>query len=188
MNLGGIIIRKALIAPALMLLSVGILLAVFPITESYSKEITINEWNLNREQYRVINPGNNTFWALEMEEENFFEFNISASDIVRVKVGKPAYDELMLHIITKDPIFNQVGTRFVQELKIPKNDTYQVEIINEGNTPVIISGFVYAKKLVITRQTFYPYSSQGTLLMVAGLVSLIYGAFTKSKKRRPKRS
>jgi hypothetical protein len=121
-----------------------------------------------------------------MKVENFFEFNLSASDAVRVKVGTPVYDELMLKIITKDPIFNQVGTRFVQEIKIPKNGTYQVEIVNEGTAPVIISGFVYAKKL--TRQTFYPYSSQGTILMLAGMASLIYGAFSKPKKRRFKSS
>lgn len=161
---------------------------IFPMVEIHSEEVIINEWNLNREQYRVINPSNKTFWVLEMKEEDFFEFDISSSDAVKVEVGTPAYDELMLQIITKDPIFTHVGKRFIQEVEIPKNGTYQVEIANEGTVPVIISGFVYAKKLVVTRRTFYPYSSQGTLLILAGLASLIYGVVSKSKKKTHKHS
>lgn len=168
---------------ALIFLTVGIVLAAFSIQESYTEENTLNNWNGMGSS--TINPDLGPSWALGMPEGSFFELNVSASDAVRVRIGTPIHDEYTGEVVLTNLIFNQVGTRFTQRVAVGKSGTYQVEVKNEGTTPVNIWGNVFAKKIVtMYYPTVFPYSSLGTLVVLGGLASLIYGVLTKPKKRR----
>jgi hypothetical protein len=173
---------------ALIFLIVGIVLAAFSIQESYTEENTLDKWDLNKEP-STLNPQNpGPLWALEMQEGSFFELNVSASNTVRMRIGTPTYNNSTGEVVLTNPIFNQVGTGFTQKVAVGGSGTYQVEVKNEGATPVNILGNVFAKKIVtIYYPTVFPYSSLGTLVVLGGLASLIYGVLTKPKKRRSKK-
>lgn len=160
----------------------GIVLATFSIQESYTKENTLNKWDLNKEPLTLNPQEPGPVWGLGMPERSFFELNVSASGTVRVRIGTPIYIAYTGEIVLTNLIFDQVGTGFTQKVEVDKSDTYQVEIKNEGTTPVNISGNVFAKKIETIYQTFYPYLSLGTLVVLVGLASLIYGVLTKPKK------
>ncbi len=171
---------------ALIFLTMGIVLATFSKQESYTEENTLNHWNLKGPS--TLNPnGLATTWALEMQDGSYFELNVSASDNVRVRIGIPTTNQGTTEIVLRNVIFDQVGTRFTQEVAVSESSTYQVEIRNVGTTPVNIWGNVSAKKIVIIYQLVYPYSSLATLVLLGGLASLIYGVLTEPKKRRSKR-
>ena len=165
----------------LIFLVAGTVLATFSIQESYTEEI--DKWNVGPSAIRPEDQGPS--WTLGMQDGSFFELNISASDTVRVRIGTSTYNEVTGEAVLKNLTFDQAGTRFTQKIAIGKSGTYQVQIKNEGKTPVNIWGNVFAKKTVY--QTVYPYSSLATIVVLGGLASLIYGVLTKPKKRRTKR-
>jgi hypothetical protein len=169
---------------ALIFLTVGIVLAAFSIQESYTEENALGKWDLNTPPSTINPQDSGPSWTLEMPEGSFFELNVSASDAVRVRIGTPTYNEDTEEVVLTNLIFNQVGTGFTQRVAVGGSGTYQVEVKNEGTTPVNISGNVFAKKIVAIYQTVFPYSSLGTLVVLGGLASLIYGVLTKPRKRR----
>lgn len=177
-------IRKTFLIMGLMLLIIGIVLAVFSIQESHAEENAVGRWD-NIWPYALkpqSEPG--PIWAIEMPEGGgFFELNVSATDTVRVRIGSPGYDNVTEKDVLLGIVFDQVGTRFTQKVAVGGSGYYEVEIKNEGTASVGIWGDVVAKKAEVTHQTVYPYSSLGTLVMLGGLTSLIYGVLTKPKKR-----
>ncbi|MEM2147284.1 MAG: hypothetical protein QXJ94_01615 [Candidatus Bathyarchaeia archaeon] len=176
-------IRKKLVALALVLLCAGICLTVYPINESHIEELPVRNWSLNE----VLTAYNSSFYATELEAGSFFELNISASRDVNVKFGTVGYD-VWGYVVTTNPIIDVIEQSVIQRTEsVPKTDTYQVEITNISAETVTINGAIYAKKPVTVTQTFYPYSSHGTLVLLAGLASLSYGVLTKSRKKRSKR-
>jgi hypothetical protein len=180
-------IRKAVVAIALAFLIAGTVLAASSIRESHTKENILDTWDLNGSS--ALDPqAPGPSWALEMPDGSFFELNISASNTLRLRIGTLVHNEDSGEDLLTNLLFDQVGTRFIQEVGVGVNDTYQVEIKNEGTSVVSIWGNILAKKAVVTYQTVYPYVSLGTLVLLTGSASMIYGLFTKPKKRVLKRS
>jgi len=99
-------------------------------------------------------------------------------------IGEPIYDNVTGEETWTNVIFNQVGTRFTQEVAIAGTAASLLEIDNEGTTPVNISGNV--TKIGNKNQTIYPYSSLGFLVAVVGSILLIYGILTRSGKKHSK--
>jgi hypothetical protein len=171
--------RKAIVTVALILLLTGIVLAV-SIQESHTEESILDKWDpiYPRELY----PTNVTGWAfMELTSDGtFLELNITASDVVRVRIGiiVPVDEEATLENLT----FNDTGTRFTQRIAIAETNATYLEIKNEGTNIVNISGDI--KKIGNIRRTSYPYLGLGTLAAVSGLILLIYGVSAKPKKKR----
>ncbi|MGB9693360.1 MAG: hypothetical protein ACPLYF_00785 [Fervidobacterium sp.] len=106
---------------------------------------------------------------------------------MNVKVGTVGYD-VWGDVVTTNPILDVRERNIVQRtVGVSKKDTYQVEITNIAAESVTFNGTIYAKKPVTVTQTFYPYSSQGTLALLSGLASLTYSFLAKPGKRRSKR-
>lgn len=162
---------------------IGIILAAFSTQSSYEKENTLGTWvNLWPGALKPQSePG--PLWTIEIPEGGgFFELNVSATDWVRVRIGTPGFDNVTQKDILVNIVFDQVGTRFNQKVDV-KGGFYEVDIRNEGTFLLIIWGDVVAKNTTVTYQTVYPYSSSGTLVVLGGFTSLMYGVLTKPKKR-----
>jgi len=162
---------------------IGIILAAFSTQASYEEENTLGMWvNLWPDALKPQSePG--PLWTIEIPEGGgFFELNVSATDSVRVRIGTPGFDNVTQKDILVDIVFDQVGTRFNQKVNV-EGGFYEVDIRNEGTVPVMIWGDALAKNTTVTYQTVYPYSSSGTLVVLGGLTSLMYGVLTKAKKR-----
>ncbi|MEM3617733.1 MAG: hypothetical protein QXK47_01520 [Candidatus Bathyarchaeia archaeon] len=156
----------------------------FSTTISYVKELPKNDKIFDNE---TLSEYNNAIFASEMEEGDFFEINISASNNVRVKVGNVGRDPFGNPITTDPILFEDYGNNIIQRVNVTGKGTYQVEIINEGTGPVILSGFLYAKKSVKIIQVLHPYSSLGTLLLLLGVGVLFYGILAKPRRLRARR-
>lgn len=162
---------------------IGIFLAAFSIQASYEKENTLGTWvNLWPGALQPQSePG--PLWTIEIPEGGgFFELNVSATHSVRARIGTPGFDNVTQKDILVNIIFDQVETRFNQRVEV-EGGFYEVDIKNEGTVPAAIWGDVVAKNTTVTYQTVYPYYSSGTLVVLGGFASLIYGVLTKSKKR-----
>jgi hypothetical protein len=170
----------------LILLTLGIVLA-FLIQESLPEEVTLDKWNPLTPS--TLGPQNETGWAyMELTQGgSFLKLNVTASDNVRLMVGNPSIDNVTGEEVWANLIFNQVGTRFTQEVPIAGKAANCLDIKNEGTTPVDISGNV--EKIGNVYQRVYPYSSLGALAMLVGFISLIYGIVTRPGpgRKHPKR-
>jgi hypothetical protein len=82
--------------------------------------------------------------------------------------------------VWKKAIFNETGTRFTQNVTIADAD--YLEIKNEGPNIVAISGDI--EKIGNITQTLNPYLGLGTLAAASGLILMVYGIWTKPKKKR----
>jgi len=172
---------------ALAFLIAGTVLVTYSIQESHTKENILDTWNLNGSS--ALDPqAPGPSWALEMPDGSFFELNISASNTLRLRIGTLVQNQDSGENLLTNIVFDQIGMRFAQEVAAGGNTTYQVEIKNEGTSIVSVWGNVLAKKTVVTYQTIYPYTSIGTLAILAGLASMTYGLLAKPKKRRRKKS
>jgi hypothetical protein len=182
--LGGLKFRKVIVIVALMLLVVGVVLA-FLIQESYNEEVVLDKWDPLTPS--KLYPQNVTGWAFMALTSGgtFLELNMSASDAVRVRIGTVTIDNVTGEEVWENLIFDHVGTYFNQRVAIVGTRADFLEIKNEGANTVNISGNV--KKIGNVYKTFNSYSSLGTLAVLVGLASLIYGVLTKPKKRRSKR-
>lgn len=166
----------------LALLILGIVLVVFSVQESDAEELMIDEWgNLGDSTIRPEDPG--PHWAIGMQKGDFFELNMSASGIVSVRIGIPTIIEETEQEALENIIFDQTKTQFAQRVEINESGTYQVEVSNGGTTAIVVLGNVLAGRILVIYQTFYPYSSPGTLAAIAGLSSLVYGIFSKTRRR-----
>jgi len=88
---------------------------------------------------------------------------------------------------TKNAVFNQVVTAFDDRVNAGPG-TWQVDIVNEGLTPVdIVPGsFVVAKESLSETRVGYPYSLYGTFVALLGVVVLVVGVVSKPKVKRKK--
>jgi hypothetical protein len=127
---------------------------------------------------------NETGWAFmrtEPSNATFLELNITASDVVRVRIGiimLGAGEQEIWTIL----VFNDTGTRFAERVAIAGTGADFLGIKNEGTDNVTLSGDI--KKIGNRSQPVYPYSGLGTLAAIVGLILLIYGVSAKPKKRR----
>jgi hypothetical protein len=174
-------IRKAFVVMALILLTLGIVLA-FSIKESLPEEITLDKWNPLTPS--TLNPQNETGWDyMELTQGgSFLKLNVTASDNVTLIIGKPIYNNVTGEENWTNVIFNQVGTRFAQEVAIAGTAADCLDIKNEGTTPVNISGSV--TKIANAYQTVYPELFSGAFAMLLGLILLIYGTLTRPPRAR----
>jgi len=171
--------KKAIVVTALLFLIIGIFLA-FSIQENRVEEVVVDEWDPITPS--ILYPQNVTGWAFMALTPNgtFIELNISASDTVRIIIGKLIfYNETTGQEIWHNVIFNQTGTIFTKKVEIAGKNVDFLEIKNEGTSPVNISGSI--KKMGSAYQPFYPYSGLGTLAVLLGLTMLIYGILTKPR-------
>ena len=171
--------KRAIVALALLFFVTGIILA-FSIQETRVEEVVVDEWDPITPS--ILYPQNVTGWAFMALTPNgtFLELNISASDMVRIIIGKLIfYNETTGQEIWHNVIFNQTGTTFTQKVEIAGKNVDFLEIKNEGTNPVNISGSI--KKIGSAYQPFYPYSGLGTLAVLLGLIMLIYGILAKPR-------
>jgi hypothetical protein len=161
---------------ALILLTLGIVLA-YSHPESLPEEITLDKWDPVTPS--TLSPQNQTGWDYTelTQGGNFLELNVTASDNVTLIIGEPVYNNVTGGESWTNLIFNQIGTRFTQEVSIAGTRASFLEIMNNGTTPVNISGSV--TKLGNINQTVYPYSLLGTLVALAGFILLICGIVTR---------
>jgi hypothetical protein len=161
---------------ALILLTVGIVLA-YSHPESSPEEITLDKWDPLTPS--TLSPENQTGWdyAELTQGGSFLKLNVTASDNVTLIIGEPAYDNVTGEETWANLIFDQVGMRFTQEVAIAGTRASCLEIMNNGTTPVNISGSV--TKIGNINQTVYPYSSLGFLVALVGSFLLIYGILTR---------
>ena len=176
-------IRKKLAIIGVTAFVIGIVLVAFSTQTSYEKENTLWTWtNLWSGALKPQSePG--PLWTIDIPEGGgFFELNVSATDSVRVRIGTPGYDNVTQKDILVNILFDQTKTSISQRVDV-EGGFYEVNIRNEGTVSVLVWGDVKAKNTTVTYQTVYPYSSSGTLVVLGGFASLIYGVLTKSKKR-----
>lgn len=180
-------VRKLIVAVSLILFIAGTVLAAYSVRESRIEVNIFDRWD--HVEPLTLDPQNlGPRWALKMPDGSFFELNISASNALRLRIGTLVYNEDNGEDLLTNLIFDQIGTRFVQEIAAGGNNTYQVEIKNEGISLVNVWGSVLAKKTSIIYSTAYPYASLGAFAVVTGSASMIYGILSKPKRRRGKRS
>jgi hypothetical protein len=155
---------------------VGIVLA-YSLAESLPEQITLDKWDPVTPS--TLTPLNETGWDYSALTQggSFLKLNVTASNNVTLMIGEPSYNNVTGEQTLNNLIFNQVGTRFTQDVAISGTGASFLEIENEGTTPVNISGNV--TKIGTINHTVYPYSLLGTLVALAGFVLLIYGIVTR---------
>jgi hypothetical protein len=108
------------------------------------------------------------------------ELNITASDVVRVRIGiimLGAGEQEIWTIL----VFNDTGTRFAERVAIAGTGADFLGIKNEGTDNVTLSGDI--NKIGNRSQPVYPYLGLGTSVAISGLILLVYGISAKPKKR-----
>lgn len=182
--------RRVLVVVGLVLLIVGVGLAVYQYSERFVVEKTVGSWGVATPIWpSTLNgtgsPGNRTFWGQGgMSRYSWFEFSLSFSGPVRVSVAALSNPNSPSGG-TMTPVFDDVGTVFNNKVNAGAG-TWQVEIVNEGLTPVdIVPGsFVVAKEDLADIRVVYPYPLVGTFVGLAGVVVLVVGVVSKSRSRR----
>lgn len=169
-------IRKVCVIIGLILLTVGIVLA-YSHPESLPEQVTLDKWDPVTPS--TLSAQNQTGWDFTALTQggSFLKLNVTASDNVALMIGEPIANNVTGEQTMSNLIFNQVGTRFTQDVAINGTNASLLEIMNNETTPVNISGNV--TKIGIINQTVYPYSLLGTLLALAGFILLIYGVVTR---------
>ena len=176
----------------LVLLVVGVVVAAYPSNESFSVETTVGSWGVTTPIWpSTLNgtdkPGNSTFWGRGgMSRYSWYEFSLAFSGPVRLSVSYMTNPDSPSGG-TKNAVFNQVVTAFDDRVNAGPG-TWQVDIVNEGLTPVdIVPGsFVVAKESLSETRVGYPYSLYGTFVALLGVVVLVVGVVSKSKVKRKK--
>jgi len=169
-------IRKECVIIGLILLTVGIVLA-YSHPESLPEQVTLDKWDPVTPS--TLSAQNQTGWDFTALTQggSFLKLNVTASDNVTLTIGEPSANNVTGEQTWSNLIFNQVGTRFTQEVTINGTKASLLEIMNNETTPVSISGNV--TKIGTVNQTVYPYSLLGTLVALAGFILLIYGIVTR---------
>ena len=164
----------------LILLIVGIAIFVFPTQETYVEPpevVTIGEWTM---QQRTLAPQNATFYGKMVEPGMWFRLNISSSDPVKVTIS------LVQHAPdpTKAPIFEETGISFEQAVLIYNTGMHYVDVVNENAFSVTLEGNVLVQKQQTNTnyRTIYPYFIPGSLIMLGGTTTLLFGIFKTSRK------
>jgi hypothetical protein len=173
--------RKAIVIAALILLLAGIVSAV-SIQESHTEEGVLDTWDpiIPSELPR----NNETGWAFmrtETSNATFLELNITASDVVRVRIGIIILSEGEQEFWAK-LVFDDTGTHFAERVAIAGTGADFLGIKNEGEDNVTLSGDI--NKIGNRSQPVYPYLGLGTSVTIFGLILLVYGVSAKPKKRR----
>jgi len=145
--------------------------------ESLPEQVTLDKWDPVTPS--TLSAQNQTGWDFTALTQggSFLKLNVTASDNVALMIGEPIANNVTGEQTMSNLIFNQVGTRFTQDVAINGTNASLLEIMNNETTPVNISGNV--TKIGIINQTVYPYSLLGTLLALAGFILLIYGVVTR---------
>jgi hypothetical protein len=170
---------KVSIVIGVILLGLGIFFALFSTLEPYTK---CDQWSPPKNIAPQATP---PAWALWMQAGDKFKVNITASGgRIRVVIGPLAVNELYQTYI-RNPIFDCTNFSITWEGKIEKDDTYQVEVRNEGTSEVTVTGEVVAEHPRI--RVVYPYTSAATPTLILGVALLIYGFIRKPRKKGVKK-
>lgn len=171
-------------AGAVLLLAGITLVFASSIVESRIEDTVVQAWDI---WPSTLNPSpepwNSTFWGRLMEEDWWFELDVSFSHPVRITVSAVQYG----HDPYMATIFDVVGTRFTQQVSIDTTATYQVDIINEGPHTVDITGDIKAMREAPVDHTPYPYTVPGILISLVGIAVFLVGVFTGRKSARKSR-
>jgi hypothetical protein len=161
---------------ALILLTLGIVLA-YSHPESLPEEVTLDKWDPVTPS--TLSAQNQTGWDFTALTQggSFLKLNVTASDNVALMIGELTENNVTGDQTWNNLVFNQVGTRFAQDVSINGTRASFLEIDNNGTTPVNLSGNV--TKIGTINQTVYPFSLLGTLIALAGFILLIYGTVTR---------
>ncbi|MBS7647014.1 MAG: hypothetical protein QXK93_03040 [Candidatus Bathyarchaeia archaeon] len=187
--------KKTIVAIALIVLIAGFFVA-FSMPIQYDEEVVVYDWNPIKPQTLEPKTENTSktgiaFIAITKTQDvirkfpslknvTALELNVTASQPVRVTVGTVI--TLDDYTYTFDNVVFNDSSKFFNN-RIPVKDTKAdfLEIRNEGNTPVHITGNVKVFGEVV--KTKYPYLSVGTLVVLTGLAILVYGTAAKPKRR-----
>jgi hypothetical protein len=160
----------------LILLTLGIVFA-YAHPESLPEQVTLDKWDPVTPS--TLSAQNQTGWDFTALTQggSFLKLNVTASDNVALMIGELTENNVTGDQTWNNLVFNQVGTRFAQDVSINGTRASFLEIDNNGTTPVNLSGNV--TKIGTTNHTVYPYSLLGTLMALAGFILLIYGIVTR---------
>ncbi|MEM3161365.1 MAG: hypothetical protein QW056_00045 [Candidatus Bathyarchaeia archaeon] len=202
--------RKGLLIFASIIFVFGFIL-VISLRETRIEEAVIDEWNpispsklyprwnydaneFNITGYAFMSrargdPEKRVFLESGTILELFLELNISASDVVRVRVGSISpidnFDEYYsLQAAPKysmTAIFDEYGTSFRNRVRVDGTDADFLDIINDGTIPVEVSGSV--KLVGRMPKTSYPLLGPGILACLLGFLLLLYCIFSKPKRK-----
>lgn len=192
--------RKTLVVIALITLIVGVFIS-FSLQSKYSEQVVAYDWTIHPQVLAPPKEGSTTsqnengssttglaFISITKTQDVIkkfpkltviaLELNVTASQPVRVIVGR---------LIHSDPvtfdhvIFNSSSITFSERITTKGTDADFLEIRNEGDTSVNVTGNVKVIGEVV--HVRYPYMNIGTLIILSGLALLAYGIATKPKKR-----
>jgi hypothetical protein len=145
--------------------------------ESLPEQVTLDKWDPVTPA--TLSAQNQTGWDFTALTQggSFLKLNVTASDNVALMIGELTENNVTGDQTWNNLVFNQVGTRFAQDVSINGTRASFLEIDNNGTAPVNLSGNV--TKIGTINHTVYPYSLLGTLVALAGFVLLIYGIVTR---------
>jgi uncharacterized membrane protein len=166
-------LRKTVVVVGLVLLITGLAVSVFPSQEEQIETTTDAEWDL---QSKTVLPQNSTFFGKLMRSGMWFQLNVSASDLVLLRVSITQYPNI------KNPFFTQFNTKFNQTVTATDTGTYWIDIENENEIPVILDGKVLVMKTETRYENIHPYALPGVAVMFVGIAIVMWGAFAKTKE------
>lgn len=126
--------RKEIVIAGLLLLFAALILKLI-IYEQRVVEVVVDAWDPVSPSLLYPYPKNSTGWSFMAlsESGDFLELNISASESVRVLVGKLAgYNEITGELFWNNVVFNDTGRVFNQRVEISGMNVDFLAIINEG--------------------------------------------------------
>ncbi|MEM3629238.1 MAG: hypothetical protein QXQ94_10895 [Candidatus Bathyarchaeia archaeon] len=176
--------RKEIVIAGLVFLFAALTLT-FVIYERRVVEVVVDAWDPVSPSLLYPYPENFTGWSFMTlsESGDFLELNISASDSVRVLIGKlTGYNETTRELFWENIVFNDTGKVFNQRVEISEKSVNFLVIINEGISPITLSGSV--KKIEYKNVIFHPYSNLAIPATMLGLSLLIFGLVAKAHKRK----
>lgn len=170
--------KKIIIGIGLSLLVLGFPLFLYPAQEGHTETIKIDKWDL---QSRVLAPSgqdkDSTFQGGLMNSSRWFQLNLSSSDPIDLQVSIIRHDPE-----EKVPIFKQTGTSFNQKVQASVTGTYWIDVQNINPTSVTLHGNILTMQEQTGYHTIYPYVLLGFPLVLAGIITLVYGISKKTKK------
>lgn len=194
--------KKFVVIIALLILILGVISLL--ISETRLEEQVIDEWNpiipstLDSHNstgwFFIRRPlGNNTRFRQLFEQgeisELFLELNATASDPVRVRIGRIIYNASSGTVYLVNATFNEKGTNITERIEIEIDeyiranaDFIYLEITNEEVNPVSIAGDVKLRGEM--PNVFYPFYGFGTLMCLVGFSLAVYGLLAKPKRKR----
>ncbi len=175
MDDGRIRLRKKTAGFGLFLILIGLIVLAYPVQQSSNTSVSFFTWDI---PIKTLDPGKRTFAVQLMRPDEWFQLNVSSTDLVELRTSF-----LTSGGTVKTPIFVETGTTFGQIVRVTQTGSYEVAISNVSPSVVTLAGNVVAKRTQASGQILTPYGFLGFILMLGGAAVSIFGIFKKPKTR-----